>query len=142
MDQCPDYFDELFCHVGENGVITRSSNKKLRLPFRKTKLGIQSLSYVGPNTWDSLPDNLKSATSVNSFKHYIKEYFLKKLGNVESDIYRYTKNIRELSSLTFLVTPKPIEFMQNRISIVFFTFFFVSISRFFPMLSIFPLRDF
>ena len=89
-DQCPDYFNEIFCPVGENGVITRSSNKKLKLPFRKTKLGIQSLSYVGPNTWKSFPDNLKSATSVNSFKHYIKKYFLKKLGNAEADIYSYT----------------------------------------------------
>ena len=89
-DRCPDYFNEIFCLVGKNVVITRSSSKKLKLPFRKTKLGIQSLSYVGPNTWNRLPDNLKSATSVNSFKHYIKEYFLKKLGNVEADIYSYT----------------------------------------------------
>ena len=83
-DQCSGYFDELFCPVGGNGVITRSSNKKLKLPFRKTKLGIQSLSCVGPNTWINLPDNLKSATSVNF------EYFLKKLGKVEADIYSYT----------------------------------------------------
>ena len=76
--------------IGENGVITHSSNKKLKLPFRKTKLGIQSLSNVGPNTWNSLPNNLKSATSVNSFKHYIKAYFLKKLANFESDIYIVT----------------------------------------------------
>ena len=89
-DQCPDYFNEIFCPVGENGVIMRSSNKKMKLPFRKTKPGIQSLSYVGPNTWNSLPDNLKSATSVNSFKHYIKEYFLKTLGSTEADIYSYT----------------------------------------------------
>ena len=79
-NQCLSYFDEL----------TRSSNKKLKLPFRKTKLGVQSLSYVGSNTWNSLPNNLKSATSVSSFKHYIKEYFLKKLGNIEADIYSYT----------------------------------------------------
>ena len=90
-DQCPDYFNELFCPVGKNGVTTRSSNKKLKLPFRKTKLTIQSLSYVGPNTWNRLPDNLKSATSVNSFKHYIKEYFLKKLGTLKQ---------------IFIVTPK------------------------------------
>ena len=77
------------CLLDKNGVITSFSNKKLKLPFQKPKLGIQSLSYVGPNTWNSLPDNLKSATSVNSFKHYIKEYFLKKLGNVELDIYSY-----------------------------------------------------
>ena len=72
-DQCPGYFDELFCPVGENGVITRSFNKNLKRTFRKTKLGIQNLSYVAPNTWNSLPDNLKSATSINSFTHYIME---------------------------------------------------------------------
>ena len=88
-DQCPDYFDECFCPVGENGVITGFSNKKLKLSFRKTKQVIQSLSYVGPNTWNSVLNNLKSVTSVNSFKYYIKEYFLKKLGNVETDIYGY-----------------------------------------------------
>ena len=89
-DQCPDYFDELICPVGENGVITCSSNRKLKLPFRKTKQGIQSLSYKGPNTWNTLSDNLKSATTVNSFKHYIKECFLKKLRNIAADIYSYT----------------------------------------------------
>ena len=36
-DQCPDYFDELFCPVGENGVITRSSNKKIKATFSKNK---------------------------------------------------------------------------------------------------------
>ena len=76
-----------FCPVGENSVITRSYNKKLKLPFRKTKLGIQSFSYMVPNTWNSLYNTLKS--SVNSFKHYLKEYFLKKLGNVDANIYSY-----------------------------------------------------
>ena len=89
-NQCPDYFDELFCNVEENGVIKCSSNYELKLHFQKTKLGIQSLSYVGPNIWNSLPDNLKSATSVNSFEHYIDEYFLKNLCNIEEDIYSYT----------------------------------------------------
>ena len=64
--------------------------QKIKATFSKNKTRIQSLSYMGPNTWNSLPDNLKSATSVNSFKHYIKEYFLKKLGNIEADIYSYT----------------------------------------------------
>ena len=56
----------------------------------KTKLGIHSLSYVWPNTWNSVPNNLKSATSVNSFKHYIKEHFLQNLGKVEADIDSYS----------------------------------------------------
>ena len=84
--QSISYLNEIFCSVGENGVITCSSNKKLKQPFQKIKLGVQSLSYVGPNTRNNLPNNLKSANSVNAFNHYIKKYFLKKLGNVEADI--------------------------------------------------------
>ena len=66
-----------------------SHNKKLKPPFQKAKLGIQSLSNMQPNTWNSLPDNLKSATSVNSFKYYINKRFLKKLGNLKVEIYSY-----------------------------------------------------
>ena len=76
-DQCLDYFAEFFCPIGESGVMTRSSNKKLKLIL------------CGTDTWNSLLENLKSSTSVNFFKHYIKEYFPKKLGNVEADIYSY-----------------------------------------------------
>ena len=50
---------------------------------------MQSLSYVGPSTWKNLPNNLKTATSVNCFKHNIKNYFRKKLGETEADIYSY-----------------------------------------------------
>ena len=62
-DRCPDNFNEFFCPVGDNCVITHSSHKKLKLPFQKKNLGIQSLSYVGLNTWNTLPDNLKSTTT-------------------------------------------------------------------------------
>ena len=47
-DQCPDFFDGCFYPIGDNSVITRSLNKKLKLAFCKTKLGIQSLFSVGP----------------------------------------------------------------------------------------------
>ena len=50
------------------------------------QLGMQSLSYIGPSTWNKLPNNLKTATSINCFKHNIKKYFLKKLSETELDI--------------------------------------------------------
>ena len=78
---CPDCFNEIFCPVDDNGIATRCCDKKLKLPFRKTKLGMQSLSYVGPSTWNKLLNNLKTATSVNGFKHSMKKYFLKKLSD-------------------------------------------------------------
>ena len=88
-NQCHDSFNEVFCPVDDNGVATRCCNKKLKLPFHKPKLGMQSLSYLGPSTWNKLPNNLKTATSVNCFKHNIKKYFLKKFGETEADIYSY-----------------------------------------------------
>ena len=71
-------------------IATHCCNKKLKLPFCKTKLGMQGLSYVGPSTWKKLPINLKIATSVNCFKYNIKKYFLKKLSETEANIYSYT----------------------------------------------------
>ena len=100
------YFDELFCPVGENGIIMHSSNKKLKLTFQKPNLGVQGLSSIGPNTCNSLPDNLKSATSVNSFKHYIKKYFQKKLGNIEANIYSYTSVDTKQNSKLFRIHAK------------------------------------
>ena len=103
-DQRSDYFYELFCPVSQNSVITHSSNKKLKLPFQKTKSVIQSLSYVDSNTWKSFleeEDYLKSVTSVNLFKLYIKEHFFKKLGNIDADIIVTHKSIRKRNLLLF-----------------------------------------
>ena len=88
--QCPDYFNEVFCPVDDNGVATRCCNKKLKLSLRRSKLEMQSLSHVEPSTWNKLPNNLKTPISVNCFKHNIKKYFLKKLGETEVSIYSYT----------------------------------------------------
>ena len=64
-NQYPDYFTEVFCPVDNNGAATRCCNKKLKLPFRKSKLGMQSLYYVGLSSWTKLPSNLKTVNSVN-----------------------------------------------------------------------------
>ena len=51
---------------------------------------MQSLSYVGSSAWNKLPNNLKTTTTVNCFKHEIKKYLLKKLPKTEADIiYSY-----------------------------------------------------
>ena len=63
---------------------------KLKLPFRKSKLGMQSLSHIEPSSWNKLANNIKTAPSVNCFKHDIKQYFLKKLIKTKADIYSHT----------------------------------------------------
>ena len=67
-NQCPDFFNDVFYPVDDNGVATRCCNKKFKWLFYKFKLGMQSLSYVGPSTWKKLPNNLKTATSRTCFK--------------------------------------------------------------------------
>ena len=79
--------DEVFCPVDNYGLGTPSCNKKLKLPFHKRMLGMQSLSSIGPSTWYKLPNNLKTTNNVNCFKHNIKKYSLKKLIDTEADIY-------------------------------------------------------
>ena len=76
---CPDYFDELYFPAEVTGVRTRSSYQKLNLPRRKTNIGVQALSYVGPSLWNSLDETIKTSNSVNSFKHKMKEYYFSKL---------------------------------------------------------------
>ena len=88
-NQCPDYFNQLFCPVDSNGVATCSCNKKLKLPFCKSELGMQISCYLGPSAWNKLPNNLKTTTSVNCFKHDIKKCFLQKLSETEEDISSY-----------------------------------------------------
>ena len=75
----PDYFDELYFPAEVTGVRTRSSYQKLNLPRRKTNIGVQAVSYVGPSLWNSLDETIKTSNSVNSFKHKMKEYYFSKL---------------------------------------------------------------
>ena len=53
--------DEVFSKVEYNGIPTRYSYQKLKLPHRKTNQGLRALSYVGPSLWNNLDKSLKSS---------------------------------------------------------------------------------
>ena len=80
----PDYFEELYFPVEETAIQTRFSFQKLTIPRRKTNIGLKSLSYTGPSWWNNLNENLKRSTSVNNFKHKIKELYFDELKKRES----------------------------------------------------------
>ena len=65
----PDYFEELFFPTEETAIRTRSSFQKLKIPRRKTNIGLKSLSYTGPSLWNNLNENLERFSSINDFKH-------------------------------------------------------------------------
>ena len=60
---CPDYFDELYFPVENNGINTRFSFQKLTIPRRNTNIGQKALSYIGPFLYNNIQNTLKSATS-------------------------------------------------------------------------------
>ena len=49
------------------------------IPRRETNIGLKSLSYTGPSLWNNLNKNLKRSSSINDFKHKIKEFYFEEL---------------------------------------------------------------
>ena len=72
-DQCPNYLNEVFQTVPENNILTRGSFLKLKCPF-----------CIDPTIWSKTPDMLKQTKNLNTFKHNLKEHYLKELKNSNS----------------------------------------------------------
>ena len=77
-NNAPDYMNEVFSHAESNGIPTRCSYQKLKLPHRKTNQGLRALSYIGHSLWNKLDKSLKTSVSLNAFKHNLKDYYFKK----------------------------------------------------------------
>ena len=56
---------------------TRNSENKFEIPFRRTNMGQNTLSYSGPVLWNNLSIDIKLAKSRNDFKHKMKLAFFK-----------------------------------------------------------------
>ena len=83
-----DCTSEIF-HPSHSRHNTRMSTYKLDLPFRKSVYGQKTLSYLGPNTLNSLPAQIKLCKNVNSFKHDIKNLYFKRLQKSDDSIFMY-----------------------------------------------------
>ena len=77
---------EVFSHAESNGIPTRCSYQKLKLPHRKTNQGLRALSYIGHSLWNKLDKSLKTSVSLNAFKHNLKDYYFKK-ANKNSEMW-------------------------------------------------------
>ena len=72
----PYYMDEVFEFAPHCSIGTRNIFSKLKNPFRKTNMGQKAISYIGPSIWNSSPDSIKRANSLNTLKHNVKEHYL------------------------------------------------------------------
>ena len=76
--KAPEYLDEIFSYAECNGISTRYSSQKLKIPRRKTNQGFRALSYIGTSLWNNLDKSLKTSVSLNAFKHNIKDHYFRK----------------------------------------------------------------
>ena len=74
-NNAPKYFSEIFHIAPQNNIGTRFSKLKIRQPFMKTNMGQKTLSFIGPQQWNKLPNEIKMSENINNFKHRLKEYF-------------------------------------------------------------------
>ena len=84
VKNCPNYLDEIYVLLETNGVHTSSSYQKLNVLHRKINVGQKVLSYVGLSLWNNLKKTLKTSTSLNTFKHNIKQHYFNELKKKES----------------------------------------------------------
>ena len=82
-NKMPLFMSNVFHPARENEISTRSSYLKLQQPFRKTKLGQNTLSYLGSGEWNKLPTFMKKLTNVNTFKHKLKDHYLEEIKRKE-----------------------------------------------------------
>ena len=83
--KCLHFFASSLHNCGSTIQTTRKSVLKY---FKKTKMGQNSISYIGPKVWNKLPSQCKLEKNPNNFKHKIKEFF-KNIQHENDDIYIY-----------------------------------------------------
>ena len=70
----PAIITELFEHTEEHYYNLRN-NAEFAIPAIRTVYhGSESISYLGPKVWNILPDRLKNANSLETFKSEIKKW--------------------------------------------------------------------
>ena len=76
--QAPEYLTNLLTRSSEtHGRSLRSNDTEvLKIPFSRTVYWNKSLSVVGPHLWNSLPLQIRQASSVNAFKKSLMSYLL------------------------------------------------------------------
>ena len=52
------------------------TNEHLRVPQHNLSIFQRSLAYSGPHVWNSIPNQIKTLPTLNSFKKQFKNYIL------------------------------------------------------------------
>ena len=72
-------FNEVFMKVLESSSSLTNSYQKLQQSSDKTSTGQNTLPFIGPALWNTVPEEIKRTTNLNTFKHNLKKYCLKEI---------------------------------------------------------------
>ena len=77
LDELPIYLAELLIRENPNRMLRSNTSLRFDIPKTYTKAGQKSFSYAGPILWNNLPVNIKTASSLISFKRLLKTFYFK-----------------------------------------------------------------
>jgi len=81
--QCPDYMSNTVSMVSDDPGRRRSATSTdYHVPRTLTKLGDRAFSIAGPKAWNNLPQSVRSADSLDSFKRKLKFYLFNSCFNL------------------------------------------------------------
>ena len=62
-----------FSQIGHDEIMKELNNLK-NPHFKSVNFGFESIRYIGPKIWESLPQDLKNKETIDSFKTAIKKW--------------------------------------------------------------------
>ena len=65
---------EVFEYASQGRISSRNNYTRLKVPFRKTNMGQERLSFIGPSVWKKLPGTMKRHINLNTFEHDVKKH--------------------------------------------------------------------
>ena len=81
-DQAPKYIQQLLQRKPQLNHNMRSSSKTLLsepISQSKNKFEDRAFSFVAPKLWNNLPDSVRNAITLDSFKKNLKTHLLQKI---------------------------------------------------------------
>ena len=76
-----NYLNQVFQWATERDRTLRNDYRKLKHPIRKTTVGQNSLSFLGPWKWNKWSESRKRLDNINPFKPRLKKLYLAELTN-------------------------------------------------------------
>ena len=73
----PAYLHSMLTPARQPRQLRSSGSGLLSVPRVKTNAGTRSFSVAAPTLWNSLPDSVKSARNIVSFRRNLKTYLIK-----------------------------------------------------------------